>query len=291
VSLPPRSYVAITPARDEAANLRRLAESLAAQTVQPQAWIVVDNGSTDDTCEFVAELARIHSWVHLRQSAGAAHAVPGAPIVRAFHVGIEALVVEPEVVVKLDADVSLPPDYFEHLLAAFGAEPSLGIAGGVCLEHEGGVWKETHVTGNHVRGAVRAYRWACLSQLLPLEERMGWDTLDELSANVRGWTTRIVPGLRFYHHRSVGERDGSPHRRWLRQGEGAYYMGYRLSYLVFRTLHRALREPRALAMLWAYLRAMATRQPRYIDLEVREHLRRQQRLRALPERIREAFGR
>ena len=35
---------------------------------------------------------------------------------------------------KLDADIELPPDYFERLLARFADEPVLGIAGGDLLE-------------------------------------------------------------------------------------------------------------------------------------------------------------
>jgi 4,4'-diaponeurosporenoate glycosyltransferase len=46
----------IIPARNEAHNLPRLLESLAAQSLQPREVIVVDDGSTDDT----AELARRH---------------------------------------------------------------------------------------------------------------------------------------------------------------------------------------------------------------------------------------
>jgi poly-beta-1,6-N-acetyl-D-glucosamine synthase len=285
------SYAVVTPARDEAETLRRLAGCLLEQRVPPSEWIVADNGSDDQTSALVAELASRHDWIRLVTLAGDERARPGAPVVRAFHAGLAALRTSPDVVVKLDADVSFDADHFAGLLEAFATSPRLGIAGGDCLELRRGRWRAVPVTGAHVRGAERAYRRACLDDVLPLEERMGWDGIDELRAAVHGWRTEIVAGVRFLHHRPVGARDGGRARRWLAQGEGAHYMGYRPSYIALRTLRRALREPAAAAMLWGYGRAVLRGEPRYADSRVRDELRRGQRLRELPLRAREALGR
>ncbi len=123
---------------------------------------------------------------------------------------------------------------------------------------------------------------------------MGWDGVDEfLKANVLGWRTASIEGLRFDHHRSVGERDGSPARRWLAEGKCAHFMGYRFSYLLIRTVGRALRDRDlyAFAMLWGYARASLHREDRYADNDVRDYLRRQQAIRYLPLRVRESLGR
>jgi glycosyltransferase involved in cell wall biosynthesis len=219
------SYAIVTPARDEADNLRRLAESVVAQTRRPEAWVVVDSGSTDATAEVVEELAREHPWIRLLKTAGERRPAPGAPVVRAFHAGLRELGDLPSIVVKLDADVSFDADFFERLLEEFAADALLGISGGRCLERQDGVWRPTHVTGDHVRGACRAYRRACLEDVLPLVEGMGWDGVDELRANGRGWRTRIIGDLDFRHHRLVGQRDGGRYRRWRAEGAGAYAMG------------------------------------------------------------------
>jgi hypothetical protein len=126
---------------------------------------------------------------------------------------------------------------------------------------------------------------------LPLEERVGWDGIDELKANVAGWRTAVIPDLGFFHHRRLGARDGMPWARWARQGRAAHYMGYRFSYLVLRSLHHARRNPAALAMLGTYLTAAATRAPQQTDADARRHLRERQRLRNLRARRREALGR
>jgi glycosyltransferase involved in cell wall biosynthesis len=285
------TYAVISPVRDEAENLRRLAACLVEQTVRPLAWAIVDNGSVDGTLEIARDLAQQHAWIRVLTVEAAPAAAPGAPIVRAFHAGFSASPKDAHVVVKQDADVSMAPDYFERILAAFGSDPKLGITGGSCYELRDGAWAETHVTGDHVRGASRCYRRTCLDAVLPLEERLGWDGIDELKAAIIGWKTGLVREAPFYHHRRVGERDGASTSRWVRQGAGAHYMGYRFSYLVLRSLHHALRRPAALAMIWGYLRAALERQPRCGDEAVRAYLRDQQRLSRLPLRLREAAGR
>jgi hypothetical protein len=148
-----------------------------------------------------------------------------------------------------------------------------------------------HTTIDHVRGAVRAYRRECLEAVLPLAECVGWDGIDELKAQVGGWTTRTLPQLSFFHHRKLGARDPGRTRRWRAQGRGAHYMGYRFSYLVFRSVFHARRDPAALMMVASYLAAALRREPRYEDAAVRAHLRRRQGLWQLGARLREAQGR
>jgi poly-beta-1,6-N-acetyl-D-glucosamine synthase len=285
------TYALVSPVRSEAANLERIVACLERQTVTPSRWIIVDNGSTDATPAVVAELDQRHEWVTGVSIPGADRALPGSPVVRAFHAGLELLPSPwPDVVVKLDVDTTFEPDHFQVLLEAFAADQRLGIAGGVCLEERGGEWTPTHVTSDHVRGAVRAYRRECLVDVLPLEDGMGWDGIDELKAQSRGWQTRILPGLSFRHHRPVGARDGGSHRRRLAEGRGAHYMGYRPSYLFARSLFQARHDPRALAMVVGYLDSALRRRPVLDDPDAVRHLREKQRFRSLRHRAREARG-
>lgn len=285
----PLRYAAITPARNEAANLVRLGAALAAQTQLPAAWVIVDNGSTDETRSVAERLAGAHAWVQV-VAIPAGRQARGGPIVRAFHAGLAELDALPDVVVKLDADVSMPPDHFEQLLAAFTADPRLGIASGTCFEREGGAWRERHTTGTSVWGCCRAYRAACLEQLLPLDEHMGWDGIDALKAELRGWRSGRQLDLPFRHHRPEGARDGARGSAYAAQGRAAHYMGYRPLYLVLRALHRARAEPAALAMIGGYAAAAVRHTPRCADPEVIAHLRAEQRVRLLRARIREAAG-
>ena len=256
----------------------------------PDAWVIVDNGSTDGTLKLASELARAHSWVTVMTLEVDDAPTRAEPTVRAFQLGLASLSPRTDVVVKLDADLSFAPDYFARLLAAFEADPLLGMASGTCYENDGTLWRQRHVTDGHVWGASRAYRRRCLEDVQPLEAGLAWDGIDELRAAVKGWHARTCVDLPFYHHRAEGARERSRIGGWLATGSMSYYMGYRFSYLVLRTLHHARRDPFALVSVGGYLSALIRRRPRYPDPLVRAHLRRKQSLRNLPVRIAEARG-
>jgi glycosyltransferase involved in cell wall biosynthesis len=285
------TYALVTPARNEEANLGRLAGAIDRQTLKPEAWIVVDTGSTDGTVALVRELGRRMPSAQLISIGGTERPMRGAPIVRGFIAGMGALEHAPDVVVKLDADLSFEADYFERLMSAFNTDPHLGLASGICTELHNGQWQPLYGTRSHVWGASRAYRWRCLQEVLPLEERRGWDEIDAIKAQIRGWRVRTLGDLVFRHHRPEGHRDGPSLKRWFRIGGEAHYMGYRFSYLVVRAFWRSLRDPRALVMVGGYVGAVIARQRRCPDTAVRAHLRKEQSMRRLPLRLREAVGR
>jgi poly-beta-1,6-N-acetyl-D-glucosamine synthase len=287
-------YALITPARNERDNLERLVPCVVAQTAPPAAWVIVDDGSTDGTDALAAELATRHDWIRLVRAPERDGALrdgrrEGRDIV-AFNAGTAALGELPEFVVKLDADVSFEPAYFEKLLAEFDADPKLGIAGGTCLERDGEGWRAWYVTDGHVRGATRVWR-ECLADVSPLEVRLGWDGVDELKAATLGWRTQSFRDPVFYHHRALAAREGSARRAgWETIGETAHFLGSRPLYVCLRALHHARHERAALAMITGYFRAALHREPRCADAAVREYLRGRQRLRDVPLRAREVLG-
>ena len=286
------SYAVITPARNEAENLPRLAQCLAEQTLPPTNWLVVDNGSTDDTLAVSQHLSDEFDWIRVLTIPGEEAPIRGAPIVRALHAGFAELAESPPLyVASLDADISFDSGYFQDLLGRFAVDPSLGIASGTCYEQEGGVWTQRHVTGSTVWGASRTYRWACLQAVLPLEERFAWDGIDEIKANARGWTTKTFVDLPFRHHRPEGHRDGGSFRARAAQGRAAHYLGYRSWYLVLRAVRHIPRDPGAAGLVWGYGAAAVAREQRCADVAARAYLRRQQSLRQLPLRARETFSR
>jgi biofilm PGA synthesis N-glycosyltransferase PgaC len=282
-------YAVITPARNEAENLPRLEKTLAAQSVPPEEWVIVDNGSTDETADVARELEARLPWARHLEVPGAATPTRGGPVVRAFQAGIASLTEPVDVVVKVDADVSVDPDYFERLLHEFAADQRLGMASGTGYREDGGTWRRQSVTGDHVWGPARAYRWTCLPAVLPLEEAIGWDGIDEIKARLAGWETRNIPDLPFRHHRLLGLRDGTRRRQWINLGESAHYIGYRPSYVLLRGLFRMRRDRWAPAIVWGYIAAALARKPRCADPRVRAYVRHQQRFRALPRRVAEVF--
>jgi hypothetical protein len=285
------SYAVVTPVRDEEVNLVRLANCMERQTVRPRVWVIADTGSTDATPSVVAGLAKRLPFVRAISVGGPAVPTRGGPIVRAFMAGIDALYFAPDVVVKQDADTSFGSHYFEHLLAAFATDTTLGLASGLGIEERNGEWRPEYGTRGHVRGPSRAYRWSCLQDVLPLAERRGWDEIDAIKAQLHGWRTGALRDIKFLHHRADGMRDGSSRRRWKQMGGEAHYMGYRFSYLVVRSLWRAREDPLAVMMVAGYVAAVMRREGRYPDTRVRAYLRREQSPLRLRLRLQESLGR
>jgi glycosyltransferase involved in cell wall biosynthesis len=284
------SYAIITPAKDEADALPRLAASLEAQTSRPLRWVIVDDGSTDSTRDVAIEIAQKNEWVRLLVMPASAPRERGAPIVRALHAGLDSLSLEPDVLANVDADVTMEPDYFERLLGAFCADTALGIASGSAWELMDGAWQQRFVTGGTVWGATRAYRWACLKDVLPLEERHGWDGIDQLKARAGGWRTATLIDLPFRHHRREGHHEASTWNHWLQNGDTAHFMGYKPWYLVSRAVHHMRRDPAAFGLIHGYLAAAARGSRRLEDPGARRVLQADQSVRRIFQRRREALG-
>ncbi|HEY1276814.1 MAG TPA: glycosyltransferase family A protein [Thermoleophilaceae bacterium] len=285
--VPALSYAIVTPARNERDNLVRLAQSVAGQRVRPTYWVIVDDGSDDGMDAVAEELSRRHDWIVVIGTGETPDALAeGRRLGRdllAFRRGLTALPAPVDIFVKVDADTSFDPDYFARLLERFADQPDLGIAGGSCYELREGRWERIKVSGSHPRGASRAYRWALLKDVFELEPELGWDGVDEVMAELRGYRTAGFHDLGFRHHRKVGEREGRI-RAGSALGRQAWYMGYRPTYLVLRAVYRARENVASLAMVWGYVAAAVTRAPRCPHPLVIRRIRAAQRLRLVVRR-------
>ena len=281
------SYALVTPARNERDNLQRVADSIIAQDHRPTWWIIVDDGSDDGMDAVAHELARRHDWIVVTGTgASGGDLAKGRRRGRdllAFRRGLSVLPAPVEVFVKVDADTSFDPYYFARLLEHFETQPDLGIAGGSCYEFVDGDWKRIKVSGSHPRGASRAYRWALLDDVFALEPELGWDGVDEVMAELRGYRTAALVDLGFRHHRKVGERDGRL-RAGTALGRQAWYMGYRPSYLMLRALYRARENAASLAMVSGYALAAVRGAPQCPNPTVTHRIRESQRLRVVMRR-------
>jgi glycosyltransferase involved in cell wall biosynthesis len=278
----------VTPARDEAAHLERTIRAVAAQTRTPDLWLVVDDGSSDATPAILARWAAQLPFLRVlrapqndNQAAGDRLAV--AAEARAFNWALGCVEVgEFTHLGKLDADIELPPHYFERLLERFEREPGLGVAGGGLLEQGRDGWHLTKVPAHHVRGALKLYSRECFAAIGGIEERLGWDTIDETYARMHGFSTRSLPGLDARHHRPVGSRDGSL-RGKARHGRCAYILRYSAWWVALRSFKVACSRPfglSGLAFFYGYARSALRRDERVEDERFRRFVAAELRARA-----------
>jgi glycosyltransferase involved in cell wall biosynthesis len=274
-------YIIITPARNEADYLPGTIQSVVSQTIRPARWILVDDGSTDGTGRFLDEAAAQHPWIWVlhRENRGVRKA--GAGVMEAFYSGLQRLNGEAwEYLVKLDGDVTFKPDYFERCFAHFMAEPLLGIGGGlVCRPEHGGTLPEAKGDPMvHVRGATKIYRYECWQAIGGLGRATGWDTVDELKANMLGWNTRTFPDIPIVHHRPAGGAYGA-WANWVKNGQADYATGYHPVFMLLKCVRRLFMPPYGLAAaaLWVgFCRGYFQRLPRIEDAQFVKYLRREQ---------------
>jgi biofilm PGA synthesis N-glycosyltransferase PgaC len=220
----------IVPFLNEGAYLPTFLASLDAQTRRPDRVVLVDDGSTDDSPRIAGAFCAERPWAVVRRRPprpAAKDRLRGAPELEAFLWALSEESGDYDVVAKMDADLKLSSRHVETVLAAFAADPRLGMAGTYLSSRDdaGRLRVERH-PADHVRGPTRFYRRICLGDVLPLPVTLGWDGADEVRARARGWRTRSlhIAGEPSLHLRPTGGHDGRlrAHARW---GECAYAVG------------------------------------------------------------------
>lgn len=285
----PARLLVISPVRNEADHIERVARAVARQRRPPDRWLVVDDGSDDGTHGLVAALEdEIPCLRVLRAPAWSGAHGPDrlamAAEARAFNWALSTIDLTAYThVAKLDGDVELADDHFLRLLMEFDRDPTLGIAGCRLIELARGRWRPLVVPSYHVHGAVKLYSRACFEAIGGVEERLGWDTIDETYARMRGFATRTLSDLSARHHRPAATASGSLRGR-ARHGECAYILRYGFGWILMRSLKVAARRPVGLsgaAFVWGYARATLTRAPKVEDEAFKRFVRRELRLRLL----------
>ena len=280
------NYVVITPVRNEADYVGGTIDAMVRQTVLPSQWVIVDDGSTDDTSAIVAAAAARYSWITVVRRRDRGFRKSGGGVVEAFEEGRAALRADDwKFLVKLDGDLTFEPDYFERCFRHFAADSALGIAGGVVYNKDAGAWK-IDSPGDppfHVRGATKIYRRECWQAIGSLEARPGWDTIDEVRANMHGWTTRSLPGEAIFQQRATGSVDGA-WRNWVKNGVANYVTGYHPVFMLGKCIKRAWGLPPVVpgVALWVgFCSGYLRRLPRMEDRDAIRYLRDQQLRRLL----------
>jgi poly-beta-1,6-N-acetyl-D-glucosamine synthase len=276
------TYVLITPAHNEEKFIRKTLDSMVAQTLLPERWMIVDDGSTDRTAQIVESYASRYPWIELlRRPPRADRNFAGK--VYAFRAGLERVQsIDFDIIGNLDADISFDSDYLEFLIRKFDEDPKLGVAGTPFTENSGyDTTRDSFEGENHVAGGCQLFRRQCFEEIGGyVPNRVGGiDWVAVTTARMRGWKTRSFPEKRFHHYRSLGTAERSVLSSLFSYGEKDYYLGGSPVWQVFRVMYRMAKRPiliGGLALLSGYCWAVLRRMQRPVSRELIRFHRREQ---------------
>jgi biofilm PGA synthesis N-glycosyltransferase PgaC len=274
-------YVVITPVRNEESFFSFTIDSMTSQTVLPQQWIIVDDGSSDRTASIALAAARDHSWISVARRPDRGFRKPGGGVVEAFYDG-HRLIKNSDwrFLVKLDGDLSFEANFFENCLDRFERDPRLGIGGGTICSRVGDAL-EVEAPGDpafHVRGATKIYKRECWEAIDGLIAAPGWDTVDEYKANMLGWVTYTFPESKLWHQRVAGGAEGA-WKNCVKNGLANYVAGYHPLFMIAKCARRTFGKPYGLVglgLLVGFCKGYARRVPQVNDKKLIRYLRNQQ---------------
>ncbi len=278
-----RRYVLISPCRNESEFMRETLDTVVQQSILPARWVIVDDGSTDETPRILAEYAEKHDWIQIvtRQDRGYRAVGPG--VVDAFYAGYAMIdKTQFDYLCKLDLDLRLPPAYFETLMQRMEADPVIATCSGKAyiVQHGRLVW-EGHGDETSL-GMTKFYRVDRFEAIGGFVREVMWDGIDCHKCRMHGWKACSWndPELRFVHLRPMGSSQQSIYIGRVRHGYGQYFMGTSFVFMLASALYRLNERPYLLgsaAMLWGWLKSALARKPRFDDPEFRRFLRRYHR--------------
>lgn len=282
-SLP--TYVLVTPARNEEDFIAATMRSVIAQTYRPKRWVVVDDGSTDRTGAIVDELAAPHDWIEVVHVPQRSERHFGAKA-NAFKAGFERLrAMDFDLVANLDADITLPPDYFAILIPRFTEDSRLGVAGTPYIEDESRPDRHTYAHDGanleHVSGACQVFRRACFEEIggyVPIKGG-AIDWVAVTTARMKGWRTRTFTDRVSVHHRKIGTGSHNLLMARFHYGRKAYYVGGHPAWEMLRGVNQMRSSPAVIggmSFIGGYLWAAATRMPRLVPPDLMAFHRQEQ---------------
>lgn len=271
------TYAIITPVRNEREYFPKLLESVVAQTVLPARWIIVNDGSGDGTEDILRQCEEAYPWIEVIHLPDRGNREPGGDSV--FAIGWRRMAdLEVEFLARIDADVSFAVDYFEKMIEVFQKNPRLGIASGEMVYLDGPRPEPVFGPSFQTHGPNKFYRLACLREIGGLDDRMGWDIVDNIRAIEKGWEARRIPELRFYHYRRVGAARG-PLGIFENWGKAAYLTGYHPLFVAAKFARHLLTPPFVLGSFWmlkCYLRGFITGEPKIVAKSTEKFIKREQ---------------
>jgi len=272
----------ITPCRNEAEYLQQTIDTMAVQSVLPTVWIIVDDGSTDETPAILERATKSYPFIRVVHRTDRGKRAVGPGVIEAFYDGLATINLDDyDYICKLDGDLLLPSRYFEILMERMESDSRLGTCSGkpYYLDPKTNRLVSEKCGDEMSVGMTKFYRVDCFRDIGGFVRQVMWDAIDCHTCRMKGWVACSwdESDIRFTHLRPMGSSHKGIFTGRMRHGFGQYFMGTGILYMSASAIYRMSRPPLimgGLSMWLGYVSAMLKRSPRYEDLEFRRFLHR-----------------
>lgn len=289
------NYILITPAKDEAENLPKLAECILKQTCLPKVWVIVDDSSTDKTPEIIENLRKKYDWIYVKTRKEPSE-YGDLSFAASVKVGYECAKeickknkIDYDYVGKIDADIILPDDYFEKLMGKFEKNSRLGIVCGAPYIVKTELQKSFKdlLDGTDTKDIVRRmwyipgefpderlYKKECLDEIGAFPITYVQDAVMLTKAKLRGWETKLVEDTECYLTRKTISSRGL-WKGFKTNGYVKYYLNYHPIVMLLNVLYELTQKPyyHAIAYCYGYCSGIIKRKDKIDDQEIRDYFR------------------
>ena len=277
-------YILVTPVHNEEEFIEQLIRSVIVQMILPQKWVIIDDGSTDQSPEIIKEFENEFGFItYLRFDRRDIENYFDHKV-NVVLAGIkEAAKVEHDFLGVLDADITLETSYYKNIMAEFGRNPKLGTASGIYLNKINGGLQKLVKDKNSTAGGLQVFRRECYESIggfIPLRHGAE-DSLMDILARMHGWQSRLFPEYKAIHHRATGTGDGrSVLQARFRQGLTEYGIATHPLFMAVKSFRRAVLEKPyfvgSIVRFAGFLYGYCLREKRQLSPEVIRFVRKEQ---------------
>ncbi|MDY6865678.1 MAG: glycosyltransferase [Halobacteriota archaeon] len=293
-------YIVVTPCKDEEETLPNLIQSMAVQTHKPILWVIVDDGSTDNTKEIIFDVEKRYNWIKSLFLNNEEGYNVGGHLAHVCNKGFEYAKahcidndLEYDYIALIDADNIPERDYFMKLIERFRGDTNLGLISGnssyvdvtksrenigdnedLFTHYKQYIYKVQEGREDLPMGSARIWKRECF------EDTGGGyaiaqapDSISIIKAKLKGWDTKRYMDI------EVVEREGQlKPGRWngnFLVGETNYYRGLPIYIALLKSINYSFRRPYYIGIAYfsGYFKSWIFRKEKIDDDEILDYYR------------------
>ena len=276
-----RNYILITPAKNEEKNIGLCIQSVVSQTITPNLWIIIDDGSIDNTFKIIQDAKNKHHWIKCIQLNDTIRDLTvhiSEVIKKGFDFAIDHSKkhnLKYDYIAFLDADMIVhDTQFFKRLIINFEGDNHLGIASGKIqiIENSNNSCLEKRRTDTVSGGEMMCRRefFNDIDDVIPIS--FSWESVLRVQAILKGWKVKRFNDIQVIQTRQTSSAEGIKRGYFIR-GTSDYYLNYNPLIVIAKGIRYCLERPHYIGIVYldGYFSSLIQRKEQIKDKSIRRY--------------------